>query len=61
MEQILSAFAAAAITQNKPTVIIAKTIMGKGIRSIEGDYKWHGKVPSADQVAGFLEELYNIF
>ena len=56
--QILKAFAEASITQGMPTVIIAKTIMGKGIRSIEGDYKWHGKVPAMEQVAGFIEELH---
>ena len=56
-EQLLNAFANAGSIQNKPTVIIAKTIMGKGIRSIEGDYRWHGKVPTMEQVPEFLEEL----
>lgn len=26
-----------------PTVIIARTTMGKGVKSIENDYRWHGK------------------
>ena len=55
--QLLDAFAKARSIQTKPTVIIAKTIMGKGIRSIEGDYRWHGKVPSKEQIPEFLEEL----
>ena len=60
IEQLLDATAIAISTQNKPTVIIAKTMMGKGISSIEGDYRWHGKVPSADQAIEFVKELGEI-
>ena len=56
-KQLLNAFANAGSVPDKPTVIIAKTIMGKGIRSIEGDYHWHGKVPSAEQADEFIREL----
>jgi transketolase len=31
--------------------------MGKGIKSIEGDYRWHGKAPSHEEVEKFLIEL----
>ncbi len=41
----------------KPTVIIAHTIPGKGVREIERDYRWHGKPPSKDEAARFLNEL----
>ena len=41
----------------KPTLIIAHTIPGKGIHSIEGDYRWHGKAPSKDEASAFLREL----
>ena len=41
----------------KPSVIIARTVMGKGIKSIEGDYRWHGKAPSETQAAEFIREL----
>ncbi|MCX6268266.1 MAG: transketolase [Bacteroidetes bacterium] len=60
MEQILMAFTQAGITQNRPVVIIAKTIMGKGIRSIEGDYRWHGKVPSEEQREEFFREVEGV-
>lgn len=56
-EQLLNAFANTQSTLNKPTVIIAKTIMGKGIPSIEGDHRWHGKVPTLEQVPEFLGQL----
>ena len=41
----------------KPTVIIAQTKMGKGIKSIENDFRWHGKVPAKSELAVFLKEL----
>jgi transketolase len=41
----------------KPTVIIAHTIPGKGIKEIEFDYNWHGKPPSKEEAAKFLAEL----
>lgn len=40
-----------------PVVIIAHTIKGKGVSFMEGDAGWHGKAPSADQVAAALAEL----
>jgi len=41
----------------KPTVIIAHTIPGKGIKEIEFDYHWHGKPPSKDEARRFLKEI----
>lgn len=41
----------------KPSVIIASTIMGKGVKSIENDYHWHGKAPSKDEAIKFLTQL----
>jgi transketolase len=41
----------------KPTVIIAHTIPGKGIKEIEFDYTWHGKPPTAEEAKKFLAEL----
>lgn len=45
--------------KNKPSVIIASTSMGKGIRSIENDYGWHGKAPSAQEADEFIRQLKN--
>jgi transketolase len=41
----------------KPVVIIAHTIPGKGVADIEFDYRWHGKPPTKDEAAKFLKEL----
>ena len=55
--QIKTALETADMTQGKPTVIIANTIMGKGVPSIENDNAWHGKVPTKEQLPEFLSEL----
>ena len=57
--QLIETFDKAGKVRVKPTVIIARTIMGKGVRSIENNHLWHGKAPSAEQVSVFLEELEN--
>ncbi len=54
---ILRALYSAAGAPGLPSVIIANTIMGKGIKSIEGNYQWHGKVPTKEQAVDFIQEL----
>ena len=58
MSQIKMALDTADKMQGKPTVIIADTVMGKGVKSIEDNNKWHGKVPTKEQLGGFIDELY---
>ena len=41
----------------KPTVIIAHTIPGKGVDFMEGKYEWHGKPPNKDEAKLALHEL----
>ena len=41
----------------KPTVIIAHTIPGKGVHEFERDYKWHGKSPNPEEAKMALNEL----
>jgi transketolase len=41
----------------KPTCIIAKTFMGKGVSFMEDQYKWHGNPPNMEQAQIALEEL----
>lgn len=57
--ELLEAFAKARNWRGKPTVIIAHTLMSKGIPEIEGDYRWHGKAPSAEDAARFVAILEN--
>lgn len=41
----------------KPVLIIAHTIPGKGVPEIEFDYHWHGKPPTKEEAERFLKEL----
>lgn len=41
----------------KPTLIIAHTIPGKGVPEIEFNYKWHGKPPTEEEGKRFLKEV----
>ncbi len=41
----------------KPTVIIAHTIPGKGVSFMENDFIWHGKPPNKEEAAKALAEL----
>ena len=51
------AFAAAAACKGKPTVLLAKTVKGKGVSFMEGDYGWHGKAPNDEQFEKARAEL----
>lgn len=41
----------------KPVVIIAHTIPGKGVPDIEFDYHWHGKPPTKEEGKKFIKEI----
>jgi len=55
--EIIQTFEKAKLSIIKPTVIIAKTIMGKGIKSIEENYRWHGRAPDKDEALNYLKQL----
>nr|HPI20891.1 transketolase [Candidatus Kapabacteria bacterium] len=60
-EQIIRAFDKFTMNYNsktgKPTVIIAKTKMGKAVSFMEDKYQWHGNPPNEEQALLALEEL----
>jgi transketolase len=53
-------FQTAAAIFEKPTVIIAHTIPGKGVSIFEKDYKWHGMPPNKEQAEIALRELRSL-
>lgn len=55
-EQILSAIDNTNNSQ-KPNMIIAKTIKGKGVSFMENNASWHGKAPSEEEYNLAIEEL----
>lgn len=57
MEQFVAAVEEAKAIYEKPTIIIAHTIPGKGVEEIEFDYKWHGMPPKPEEAKRFLEQL----
>ncbi len=56
-EEIVNAVETAKAITEKPTMIIADTIPGKGIPEIEYDFRWHGTPPNKEQAKQFLDEL----
>lgn len=56
-EEIIGAFRHARAVFEKPTVVIAHTIPGKGVGFMENDYRWHGKAPKKDEAAQAIKEL----
>ena len=56
-DSIEAAFAEARATKGKPTVIVSKSVKGKGVSFMENQVKWHGSAPNAEQAAAALAEL----
>lgn len=56
-EQIDQAFEEAKATKGQPTVILAKTVKGKGVSFMENQAGWHGKAPNDEQFAQARAEL----
>ena len=56
-DQIEAAVNKAKQTKDKPTVIIAKTVKGKGVSFMENKVGWHGKAPNADEYKIAMDEL----
>lgn len=57
VESIIDAASMARAITNKPSVIIAHTIPGKGVDFMEYDYHWHGAPPNSEQAKDALHKL----
>jgi transketolase len=57
MEAIIDACAMARAIVEKPVMIIAHTIPGKGVDFMESDFHWHGMPPNHEQAIKALHEL----
>lgn len=56
-EEIDYAFGQARACKDKPTVIVAKTVKGKGVSFMENNAGWHGKAPNAEETEAAIKEL----
>jgi transketolase len=61
LREINNAIYSAKNNKALPSVIIANTIPGKGIKEWENDYKWHGKTPNKEEAELALKELNNLY
>lgn len=57
VRQIIEAINTAKAITEKPTVIMAHNIPGRGVSFMEGDFRWHGKTPDAEEAKQALDEL----
>jgi transketolase len=56
-QQIIEALKKAPFKEDKPSMVIAHTVKGKGISFMEGQLAWHYKSPSEKELESALEEL----
>ncbi|AYF53638.1 transketolase [Clostridium botulinum C] len=57
LEEVIKAIEEAKNTKGKPTMILAKTVKGKGVSFMENVASWHGTTPSKEQCEQALEEI----
>lgn len=60
MESIIDACAMSRAVVEKPVMIIAHTIPGKGVDFMEYDYHWHGAPPDSEQARSALKKLRSL-
>ena len=59
-EQLAAAFEEARAAKGKPSVIICKTVKGKGVSFMENQAGWHGSAPNQQQYETAMAELERI-
>ena len=57
ISQLIDAFDTAKQTKGEPTIIIAKTVKGKGVSFMENKAEWHGQAPTKEQYDEAITEL----
>jgi transketolase len=55
--EIITALEKARTEKDRPTLILAKTVKGKGVSFMEDKIGWHGVAPTAEELKKALEEL----
>jgi len=57
LSAILTALAEARTTRGRPTMIVARTLKGKGVKHVEGKDNWHGKALNREEATRAIAEL----
>ncbi|MEO5498972.1 MAG: transketolase [Candidatus Saccharimonadales bacterium] len=60
IESIIDACSMARAIVEKPSIIIAHTVPGKGVPFMEYDYHWHGAPPNSEQAKEALKKLRSL-
>jgi transketolase len=56
--RIIATLRSAEGVRGRPAVVLAHTVKGKGVSFMEGQYGWHARVPTPEELAKALEELH---
>ena len=56
-DEIKSALEGAKTVKDKPTVVVAKSVKGKGVSYMENQASWHGSAPNEEQYNQAIIEL----
>ena len=56
-DQIEAAMNAAKAVKGKPTILVQKSVKGKGVSFMENQVSWHGAAPNAEQYETAMAEL----
>ena len=59
-DELRAAFAEAKTVKGQPTVIIMKTVKGKGVSFMENNAAWHGSAPNDEQYAVAMADLEKV-
>jgi transketolase len=57
IEEIITALEQAGAAKGRPSMIICRTVKGKGVSFMENKHGWHGKAPNAQETEQALKEL----
>lgn len=57
LAEVVAAYEEAARTKGKPTVIVARTVKGKGVPFMEDKAGWHGRAPKPEELEEALKTL----
>lgn len=60
LEEIIDAVNRAKNHKGSPSLILAKTVLGRSVSFMEDEYLWHGKAPTNEELAKALAELEDI-
>lgn len=57
MEKLHDAIEEAKTVKDQPTMIVMKTVKGKGVPEIENQVGWHGKAPTEEECERFIKQV----